>query len=130
MLNIRRQLPQLFCTLCSVHLVAVNHRRAHHRFFVLLDSSPGIAVPPPPSLFERILFEENANQQRRQQLALYGRSHLSAIDERPQALRPQVRPSSVRFQIGWKGLGGKLSLKKCALATLKAPRKRFSKAHL
>src|SRR3990167_4387922 len=130
MLDIRRHLPQLFCAHCTVHLVAVNHRRAHHRLFVLLDSSPGIVVPPPSSHIERILLEENANQQRRQQPTLHGRSHLSAIDERPQALRPQVRPSSVRFQIAWIDLGSKSNLIKCALATLKAPRKRFSKAHL
>src|SRR3990167_2342157 len=132
MLDIRRQLPQLFCTLCTVHFVAVNHRRAHHRLFVLLDSLsfPMIADPPPPSHIERILLEENANQQRRQYPALHGRSHLSAIDERPQALRPQVRPSTVRLQIIWIDLGSKSNPIKCTLATLKTTRKRLSKAHL
>src|SRR3990167_1892992 len=132
MLDIRRQRSQLFCTACSVHFVAVNHRRAHHCFFVLIDSlsSPEIIVPPPPSHTERILLEENANQQRRQQPVLHGRSHLSAIDERPQALRPQVRPSSVRFQVSWSDLGCKSNLIKCTLATLKASRKSLSKAHL
>src|SRR3990167_2678194 len=111
-----------------MNLVAVNHRRAHYRLFELHDITP--VISPPHFHVQGILLEENTNQQRRENTALHGGSHLSVVDERPKTLRPQVRPSSVRFQICWIGLGSKSNLMTCALATLKVPRKRLSKAHL